>query len=193
MLYEIQYVRAEIDDVEALRRYIRAALETERNLYADRSSAAPRVELASWLASTLVEIRSEPTEIASRFLQDTVATLFRRAGGEVELSPWPNAGPDLAVLLDAPSLATGALLVEVKQVRTKADLRRAMLQVQDYVLQRGASLGIVVYLSMDRPIERPASVPRIIAVDLAELPSRLEAQSLGDILALARNRAVHEQ
>ena len=192
---EVQCLRADPDDVDAIRLNVRAALQDvgiPRGHHSEVSGPQPQRELASWLTSVLAELPKTPGQAADASLEQTVADLFRRAGGQVESSPWPQNGPDLAVLFESPSPVAGALVVEAKHIRNKTDLRKAMLQVQQYVLQRGAALGVVAYLSASRPIDRPAPVPRIVPLDISDLPRRLQSQSLGEILRAERNRAVHE-
>jgi hypothetical protein len=193
VLSDVQCVRADVDDVEAIRLNVRAALKdlgAPKSRREDLAAPRPQRELASWLASMLAELPTD-SHSAGVALERIVAELFRRAGGEVEPSPELRAGPDLAVLLDTPSTVNGVLLVEVKRVRGKTDLRNAMLQMQEFVLQRGAALGIVAYLNVGRTVQSPSPVPRIVAIDLTDLPQRLETQSLGEILSIERNRAVH--
>lgn len=190
----IQYLRAHVNDVAAITLHLRAALQSApaTTLEAEpgrRATAMP--ELAAWLENSLSALEAQPAGVRGRVLENLVERLFRESGGFVEESPSPGSGPDLAVLFAEPSPVSGPLLVEVKGQSDRRRLEQGALQLQQWVLDRGAALGVLMYRGTRRQ-EPLRSLPRIVAVDLDELPGELRTRSLAEVLAAARNRAIHE-
>jgi hypothetical protein len=195
MLSAVQYVRADPSDVEAIGLNVRAmvkSLETGSRVKRTSEVPPPPEGLAVWLEEAIAAVRGASGSIeSSRMLEGVVAELFERSGGQVEINP--HAGPDLAVLMGDRSPLQGVVLVEVKRLRSQRDLRATMHQLQSFVLERGAALGVVAYLrdrEAVKPLD-PGSVPLLVAIDLGELPGRLEHLSLGEVLAIERNLAIH--
>jgi hypothetical protein len=196
----VQYVRASPDDSKALELHLRALVEASAVPRGLRSPPTRRVraqpDVAAWLARSLQELAAKPelgAQDQARSLETLVAELFRRAGGLVETAEASSAdAPDLAVMFDQFPALEGPLLVDVKVRRHgRPPERSALDRLQRYVLERGALLGVLVYWSPAGRLPAPAGTWPLITIDLTHLTEELETQSLPDVLAKERNRAVH--
>ena len=193
----LRYVRADLDDAEAIALHIRAlqkSIPEHREAAATptaRRSTEPQSEVAAWLTVSLHQLRQSSGIERNQLLESIVSSLFERAGGLVETAPRTDDGPDLAVMFGADSATPGVLLVEAKATYAWRPLEQAMLQLERYVADRGAQLGVLIYWSPKLSVRPPDGSPRVLALDLAELPGRLEEQSLAELLAAERNRKVH--
>lgn len=192
----LQEVRADPDDADAITLGLSAILglgqAPRTGSEAKLRRRTPQPELGQWLETRLRELRALPAMSQAHQLEQIVAELFREAGAEVQVADrGPDRGIDMAVMFGSDEPFGGALFVQVKRAQSHHAFRDAMTQLQTAVINRGTQLGLLVYWS---PIATPywfETVPLVVALDLAELPARLGSQSLVEVVAEERNRAIH--
>lgn len=126
---------------------------------------------------------------AQRF-EDLVLSLLQTSGALVEepRSPGRDGGVDAAVLVPGAERALGPVLIEVTLRRDR--LSGAMRQLATFVIERGASLGLVVYDGPDQELPMLSGLP-VLAMQVDELRRQVESGTLGRTLIQARNSFVH--
>lgn len=134
---------------------------------------------------------SESIGVHPQRLEDLVLSLLQAAGALVEepRSSGRDGGVDAAVLVPGAERALGPVLIEVKALRGHG-LSTAIRQLATFVIERGASLGLVVY---DGPHQEqpPLSGLPVLAMQVDELRRQVESGTLGRTLIQARNSFVH--
>jgi hypothetical protein len=134
---------------------------------------------------------SESIGVRAWRLEDLVLFLLQAAGAQVEepRRSGRDGGVDAAVLIPGAEHALGPVLIEVKALRGDG-LSTAMRQLATFVVERGATLGLVVY---DGPHQEqpPRSDLPVLAMQVGELRRQVESGTLGRTLIHARNSFVH--
>jgi hypothetical protein len=193
----VPYGRVAFDDSEAIALHLRALVQSLKAspgpTWTGSGHAAPQPEVGAWLAQSLRELADRDPGERARLLETLVVELFRRAGGLVESGPPRDDSPDVAVMFDEVPALSGPLLVDVKLYgRGQHPDRSALQQLQRYVAERGALLGILLYWSPGaEPLSQTPNLPGLIAINLSELAQDLQSRALPEVLAVARNRAIH--
>lgn len=149
---------------------------------ADLGASAPPV---------LTVAPSEPIGLRTQKLEQLVLSLLQAAGGLVEESRLSghDREVDAAVLVPGAERALGPVLIEVKALRGHG-LSRVMRQLATFVIERGASLGLVVYDGPHQEQSPLRGLP-VSAMQIDELRRHVEAGTLGRTLIRARNSFVH--
>lgn len=134
---------------------------------------------------------SEPIGVRAQKLEDLVLFLLHATGGLVEESrrSGRDGGVDAAVLVPGAERALGPVLIEVKTLRGHG-ISTAMRQLATFVIERGASLGLVVYDGPHQEQPLLTGLP-ILAMHIDELRRQVESGALGRTLIQARNSFVH--
>ncbi|MGO9963558.1 MAG: restriction endonuclease [Acidimicrobiales bacterium] len=193
----LREVRANLDDVEAITLGLSAFLGLGQVGRAGPEATlrrrTPQPELGQWLDVKLRELQTvtSPTSQGHQ-LEQIVAELFRESGAEVQVAErGPDRGIDMAVMFGSDEPFGGVLFVQVKRTQSHHAFRNAMAQLQAAVIDRGTQLGLLVYWSPIATSRWFETVPLVVALDLTELPVRLGSQSLVEVVAEERNRAIH--
>jgi hypothetical protein len=134
---------------------------------------------------------SEPIGVRARRLEELVLFLLEAAGAMVEEpdSSGRDGGVDAAVLVPGAERALGPVLIEVKALRGHG-LSTAMRQLATFVIERGASLGLVVYDGPHQEQPLLSGLP-VLGMQVDELRRQVESGTLGRTLIQARNSFVH--
>lgn len=194
-LAELPYVRADIDDSDAIALNVRAVLGLRERTNEPRRKAPTTVqpELAQWLDTGIASLEHLQITGQAERLESLVAELFRRAGGEVRTAESSgDAEIDMAMMFGPDAPVGGVILIEVKRLRSRRSLIDAVRRLQVAVLERGSELGLLVYWNPNDRVNWIESAPRVISLDLSVLPDRLRTMSLAEVVADERNRAIHE-
>lgn len=134
---------------------------------------------------------AEPIGMRAQRLEHLVLSLLQAAGAVVE-EPHGSAGDggvDAAVLVPGAERALGPVLIEVKALRGHG-LSGAMRQLATFVIERAASLGLVVYDGPHQEQPLLSGLP-VMAMQVDELRRQAESGALGRTLIQARNSFVH--
>lgn len=147
----------------------------------------PRVDSARILS----ELQRSASISGWRF-EEIVSSILRQAGAaSVENERYePDRGVDIVF---APSDdSPGVILVETKSGRLdERRLRDAEQQLQGYVIDRKANLGLVVYHdSRGRQFPQRRTVPLIVRLSVEELVRQLATRSLTQVLSDATSSAI---
>jgi hypothetical protein len=147
----------------------------------------PRVDSARILS----ELQQSASISGWRF-EEIVSSILRQAGAaSVENERYePDRGVDIVF---APSDdSPGVILVETKYGRlAERRLRDAEQQLQGYVIDRKAGLGLVVYHdSLGRQFPQRRTVPLIVRLSVEELVRQLATRSLTQVLSDATSSAI---
>jgi hypothetical protein len=133
----------------------------------------------------------ESAGIGAQRFEDLVLFLLQASGALVEEPHGDGGGHgvDAAILVAGAERALGPVLIEAKALRGRG-LPAAMRQLASFVIERGASLGLVVYdgPQQERP---PLSGLPVLAMQVDELRRQVEGGTLGRTLIQARNSFVH--
>jgi hypothetical protein len=134
---------------------------------------------------------SEPIGVRAQRLEDFVLFLLQAAGALVEEphSSGRDGGVDAAVLVPGAERVLGPVLIEVKALRGHG-LSAAVRQLATFVIERGASLGLVVYDGPHQEQPQLSGLP-VLAMQVDELRRQVESGALGRTLIQARNSFVH--
>ena len=97
----------------------------------------------------------------------------------------------MAVMFDSEDTFGGALVVQVKLTQSHHSFREAMRLLQSAAIDRGTQIALLVYWSPNVSPHWSDSVPLVVGLDLATLPSRLQERSIVEIVTEERNRAIH--
>ena len=134
---------------------------------------------------------NESIGVRAQRLEDLVLSLLQAAGALVEEPRLSrrDGGVDAAVLVPGAERALGPVLIEVKALRGHG-LSDAMRQLATFVIERGASLGLVVYDGPHQEQPLLSGLP-VLAIQVDELRRQAESGTLGRTLIQARNAFVH--
>jgi hypothetical protein len=184
-----------LDDFDTLRLHLWAFVSTMPSraaLEASRAIAEPVAFDATPILNELYAINGDDSS-ASLQVERLIAAVLSRVGAEFVENPEPD-GPDgrvdLAVL---PSRTSNEiLLIEVKAGRlSEQRLSEAERQLQAYVIERHASLGLVLYHDFaDNHWPSPRTIPLVIRMSARELIAGLITNSLPQLInGVARDAA----
>ena len=184
-----------LDDFDTLRLHLWAfvsTMPTRAALEASRARAEPVAFDATPILNQLYAIKGDDSS-ASLQVEQLIAAVLSRVGAEFVENPehdGPGGRVDLAVLPSRSS--TEILLVEVKAGRLSEErLSEAERQVQRYVIERHASLGLVLYHDFaDNHWPSPKTIPLVIRMSARELIAGLVTNSLPQLInGVARDAA----
>lgn len=146
---------------------------------------------AASLPPALTVRPSESIGVRAERLEDLVLFLFHAAGALVEepRNSDRDGGVDAAVLVPGAERALGPVLIEAKALRGHG-LSTAMQQLADFVIERGASLGLLVYDGPHQEQPLLSGLP-VLAMQIDELRRQVDSGTLGRSLIRARNSFVH--
>jgi hypothetical protein len=184
-----------LDDFDALRLHLWAFVSTMPSraaLDASRASAEPLAFDATPVLNQLYAINAEANSPALQ-VERLIAAVLSRAGAEFVENlerDEPDRPVDLAVLPSRTS--TEILLIEIKAGRLSEErLSEAERQLQGYVIERHASLGLVLYHDFaDNHWPSPRTIPLVIRMSARELIAGLVTNSLPQLInGVARDAA----
>jgi hypothetical protein len=184
-----------LDDFDTLRLHLWAFVSTMPSraaLEASRASAEPVPFDATPILNQLYAIKGNDGSAALQ-VERLLAAVLSRVGAEFVENPesdGPGGRVDLAVLPSRSS--TEILLIEVKAGRlSEQRLSDAERQLQTYVIERHASLGLVVYHDFaDNHWSSPRTIPLVIRMSARELIAGLVTNSLPQLInGVARDAA----
>lgn len=184
-----------LDDFDALRLHLWAFVSTMPSraaLEASRASDEPVAFDATPVLNQLYAINADDNS-ASLQVERLIAAVLSRVGAEFVESQErgaPDGRVDLAVLPSRTS--TEILLIEVKAGRLSEErLSEAERQLQGYVIERHASLGLVLYHDFaDNHWPSPRTIPLVIRMSARELIAGLATNSLPQLInGVARDAA----
>ncbi|MBI5634957.1 MAG: hypothetical protein HZA15_15930 [Nitrospirae bacterium] len=142
----------------------------------------------------LDRINREGPSMRGRELENLVAEVLRTSGVDTMMqSPKPNQGADIAVWSDALQPVTGnPLLIEVKSsIRTKQQLLGALNQVEQYRINSGARLSLLVVMTSLVDLSSVPSISGILAVSFNELVNQLRNKTFAETIRELRNQYAH--
>lgn len=193
---EIVEFRSGLQNHDALRFHV--------GLFFEGLEAAPRAELPSrehrigstdlqGLRARLEEIRRRSPSARGQFFEEFVGELFKTSGADIARAHDASArGFDLVAAIPGEGLAHGAVLLQVKSTARPPELLRTALELQDVVVNERAALGVLLFDDSEKPENFAIqTVPMVVILGVQELLAELESQSLNEILARARDDAIH--
>ncbi len=184
-----------LDDFDTLRLHLWAFVSTMPSraaLEASRASDEPVAFDATAVLKQLYAINGDDSS-ASLQVERLIAAVLSRVGAEFVENPEhaePDGRVDLAVLPSRSS--TEILLIEVKAGRLSEErLSGAERQLQSYVIERHANLGLVLYHDFaDNHWPSPRTIPLVIRMSARELIAGLVTNSLPQLInGVARDAA----
>jgi hypothetical protein len=184
-----------LDDFDTLRLHLWAFVSTMPShaaLEASRRSTEPVAFDATAILNQLSAIKGDDSS-ASLQVERLIGTLLSQVGAELVENPEhdvPDGQVDLAVLPSRSS--TEILLIEVKAGRlNEARLAEAERELQGYVMERHASLGLVLYHDFaGNHWPSPRTIPLVIRMSARELVAGLKTNSLPQLInGVARDAA----
>lgn len=184
-----------LDDFDTLRLHLWAFVSTMPSrtaLEANQASPEPVAFDATAVLTQLYAINADDNS-ASLQVERLIAAVLSRAGvefAENQERDGPDGRVDLAVLPSPTS--TEILLIEVKAGRLNEErLSEAERQLQGYVIERHASLGLVLYHDFaDNHWPGPRTIPLVIRMSARELIAGLVTNSLPQLInGVARDAA----
>ena len=132
-----------------------------------------------------------------RLLEQLLAKVLRLSGVEIvsEFEIGDRRRADMAIWADSLDLIVGnPILVEVKlRLHSSAEAKRMASVFADQVLSAGTQWGLLLYGQGSPTIEKSLSwlPPRILAIDIPTLLSRMQSRSFSDVIKDLRNQRVH--
>jgi predicted RecB family endonuclease len=149
----------------------------------------PRVDSAKILNEL-----EQSGSISGRRFEEIVSSILQQAGAaSVENERYgPDHGVDIVI---APSDNSGSvILVEAKSGRLDEHrLREAEEELQSYVINRQAGLGLVIYHdSLGRQFPQHQPTPLTVRLSIEELVRQLETRSLTRVISDATNAAIDQ-
>ena len=194
-LSTIQVVKTDLTNQEALTLHVGLfAQSLEMRVYEPlpRPAASPlSPQVADQFGRRLASlIESPPTDEGSA-IERLVVDLLSSAGANIEAQPVRgDQGFDAAAFIPGAEEELGLLVIEVKARIDRARRISAERQLQSYVLDSRAGLGLLLYLSSTSHSSVPTT-PLVLSMSIEQLVSELRLRPLSRVLIRARNEAVH--
>lgn len=187
-------VNAALGDIDALRLHLRVFLRVVAN-GPDRGSTVVEVEQPTSSVSdfgrALEAVAALPKGRRGTAFEEIVLDLFREAGATVAPSSTGESGADAAVALPGHATSLGVVLIEAKYgQKTVRAIKSAQAQLQAQVLERGASLGVLVLGGLGDEAFVIQEMPLIVTISAEDL-LRGSRGPLAEFLLQARNEAAH--
>jgi hypothetical protein len=198
-LESLAYIPAGVDDEAQLHFHLRWFLNTlgasAPSRFEDPGSDQSQLSTidVSELRQQLQQVRSSARGDQAPAFERLVVDLLHRSGAIVEsMARQPDEGIDAVAYIPGEEQRLGPILIELKVGHlNRAVLRKATIQLQEYVVTRRGGLGILVYDS-PAPFDIPdPSTPLVLSLRIEDLLNELEDESLTKVLVRARNAAVH--
>jgi hypothetical protein len=155
----------------------------------EKEQQAPLGEEANQFLAAL-----QDKELKGFELERLVAEILQTAGVEAVIeSQHRDVGADLAIWSDSLQPITGnPILVEVKQrIRSRAELQRALQQVENYRQKSGSKLALLLVNVAMVPLASAPVAGGVLAVLLSDLVDRLRTRTLAEAIRELRNEAAH--
>ncbi len=184
-----------LNDLDALRLHMWAFVSTlpaRSQLPSPQPVARPTVFDATTILDQLEGVGRRQGS-ASMQVERLVASLLSQVGAELVENPdrrQPDSRIDLAFLPTRD--AAGVVLVEIKAGRLSEDiLAAAERQLGDYVIERHASLGLLLYHDLEgQNLPSKGTVPLVIRMSVRQLVAGLQINSLPQLIRGVVNDAI---
>jgi hypothetical protein len=194
-LQGVVVAQAPLDNYDALRLHLWAFISTlpgQAHLETPQAAERPTEFNATSVLEQLYAI-DEQSGSAALQVERLISALLSQVGAELVENPERDEGRAAVDLAVMPSRSSGdILLVEIKAGRlTEAILDGAERQLQQSVLDRHASLGLVLYHDFaGEHWPSPRTIPLIIRMSVRELVAGLQTNTLPQLITgVARDAA----
>lgn len=139
----------------------------------------------------LAALSASPPGARGLAIERLVMDILVAAGADVEVEPRDRDwGVDAAAVIPGEEQRLGLLVIEVKDRLDRASRTAAERQLQAYVLDSRAGLGLLLYGRSETRGPTP-STPLVLSMSIDQLITELRSRPLGRILLRARNDAIH--
>jgi hypothetical protein len=195
-LATIQVVKTDLTNREALSLHVglfvkalRAPANAPIEASSARRSAPLSPEIADHFETRLASLIGSPLSSREFAIEQIVVDLLASAGANIEYGG-QDRGFDAAAFLPGEEERLGLLVIEVKDRLDRASRIKAERQLQSYVIDARAGLGLLLYLSSTSTASTPTT-PLVLSMPIRELLSELRVLPLSRVLVRARNEAIH--
>jgi hypothetical protein len=148
-------------------------------------------EIADEFETRLASLVGSSQESRGYAIERLVVDLLSSAGANIEAEQGQHdRGFDAAAFIPGEEERLGLLVIEVKDRLDRASRIDAERQLQSYVIDARAGLGLLLYLSSTSKISTPTT-PLVLSIPIEQLLSELRVRPLSQVLVHARNEAVH--
>lgn len=197
-LATIQVVKTDLRNREALSLHVGLfARSLEAAAHGPVESSSPPMlvplnpELADQFETRLASLIGSPERSRGFAIEQFVVDLLSSAGANIEAEQGrPNRGFDAAAFIPGQEERLGLLVIEVKDRLDRASRINAERQLQSYVMDARAGLGLLLYVSSTSKTSTPTT-PLVLSMPIWQLLSELRVRPLSKVLVHARNEAIH--
>lgn len=148
-------------------------------------------EVADHFEARLASVTALPPSRRGFAVEHFVVDLLSSAGARIEEKRGRHdRGFDAAAFIPGEEERLGLLIIEVKDRLNRASRIQAERQLQSYVMDARAGLGLLLYLLSTSRAPMPAT-PLVLSMPIGQLLAELRERAISTILVHARNEAVH--
>lgn len=194
-LSTIQVVKTDLTNREALTLHVGLFAEalgaTAREPFSSPTLAPLTTALADEFETRLTSLTGSSQRSRGFDIEQFVVDLLSSAGANIETQQdRHDQGFDAAAFIPGEEERLGLVVIEVKDRLDRASRVNAERQLQSYVLDARAGLGLLLYLSPTSQASTPTT-PLVLSMPIGQLLSELRLRPLSSVLIHARNQAVH--
>ncbi|HSH59117.1 MAG TPA: hypothetical protein VK988_05640 [Acidimicrobiales bacterium] len=148
-------------------------------------------EVADQFEARLASLIGSPQPSRGFAIEQFVVDLLSSAGANIEAEQGRHdRGFDAAAFIPGEEERLGLLVIEVKDRLDRASRINAERQLQSYVMDARAGLGLLLYVSSTSKTSTPTT-PLVLSMPIGQLLGELRIRPLSRVLVHARNEAVH--
>ncbi len=197
-LSTIQVVRTDVTNREALSLHVGLFAKSLKAPSREIVEASPpsmlaplKPAVADQFETRLASLIGSPQPSRGFAIEQFVVDLLSSAGAKIEAEQGrPDRGFDAAAFIPGQEERLGLLVIEIKDRLDRASRINAERQLQSYVMDARAGLGLLFYVSSSSTASTPTT-PLVLSMSIGQLLSELRVWPLSKVLGHARNEAIH--